>query len=39
MKLNWDKNIGMIVFDNLEQIPTMPSNVEGNMALQCFTTL
>ncbi|HPW67003.1 MAG TPA: hypothetical protein PLY32_05380 [Salinivirgaceae bacterium] len=32
MKLGWDKNIGMIVFDKLERIPTMPPNVEGNMA-------
>ncbi len=32
MKLNWDKNVGMIVFDKLEPIPTMPPDVEGNMA-------
>jgi hypothetical protein len=32
MKLSWDKNIGMIIFDKLERVPTLPQNMEGNMA-------
>ena len=32
MKLRWDKQFGMIIFDNLEKIPTLPTSFEGNMA-------
>ncbi len=32
MRLSWDRNLGMIVFDRLEKIPTLPQTMEGNMA-------
>lgn len=32
MKLSWDKNFGMIIFDNLEKIPSLPADIEGNLA-------
>ena len=32
MKLGWDKIAGMIIFDFLERVPTLPATMEGNQA-------
>lgn len=32
MKLSWNKSLEMIVFERLKRVPTLPPNLEGNMA-------